>query len=53
MATTDLTVEDLGSGLVLPAPAAAAPRPVELAEALVEQARVEGVELVGPGGGAG
>ena len=50
MTTTDPTVEDSPSGLVLPPPAAAAPRPVELAEALVEQARVEGVELVGPGG---
>lgn len=50
MTTTDPTVEDPTSGLVLPPPAAAAPRPVELAEALVEQARVEGVELVGPGG---
>jgi putative transposase len=33
----------------LPAPAAAQ-RPVELASSLVEQARAEGVELVGPGG---
>ena len=37
-------------GFVLAPPATEVPRPTELAASLVEQARVEGVELVGPGG---
>ncbi len=38
---------------MLPPPAAPVPRPTELAGALVEQARAEGTELVGPGGPLG
>lgn len=50
MTTTEPHATDPGvEGFVLP-PAPVAPRPTELAESLVEQARIEGVELVGPGG---
>jgi len=51
MTTTGPDAIEAGAeGFVLPPPAAMAPRPTELAGALVEQARAEGVELVGPGG---
>ncbi len=51
MTTTEPhAIDPSGEGFVLPPPATASPRPAELAGALVEQARAEGVELVGPGG---
>jgi transposase-like protein len=51
MTTTESQIVDPAEeGFVVPPAVPAAPRPVELAESLVEQARVEGVELVGPGG---
>lgn len=50
MTTTDPTIEDPASGLVLPPSEATTLRPVKLAESLVEHARPERVELVGPGG---
>lgn len=48
MTTAETNAPGGEGGWELPAPAAA--RPVELASSLVEQARAEGVELVGPGG---
>lgn len=46
--TEDASTEE--PGLVLPAPAGSARVSEELAAQLVDEARVEGVELVGPGG---
>ena len=51
MTTTEPQATDPGAeAFVLPPAAPVGPRPTELAESLVEQARIEGVELVGPGG---
>lgn len=50
MTTTETSASDAGSEWELPPPATVGRPAAELAETLVEQARAEGVELVGPGG---